>query len=89
MQMVYDYQLTRNLQNEPSFISEYQTRKAEIHVAGIYLRHLRHLWKIKEFPSPDRFHPIPSPCTLPSLDLIPLPLLHQEPSPDPVGHRQP
>ena len=45
MQMVYDYQLTRNLQNEPSFISEYQTRKAEIHVAGIYLRHLRHLWK--------------------------------------------
>ncbi len=38
--------------------------------------HLRHLWKIKEFPSPEIFYPIPRS------------LLHQEPSPDPVGHRQ-
>ena len=65
MQMVYDYQLTRNLQNEPSFISEYQTRKAETHATGIYLRHLRHLWKIKEFPDPERFHPIPQPLRKP------------------------
>ena len=44
-------------QNVPSFISEYQTRKAEIHTTGTYLRHLRYLWKIKEFPSPERPYP--------------------------------
>ena len=30
-----------------SFISEYRTRKAEIHASSTYLRHLRHLWKKK------------------------------------------